>query len=341
MMSDNKPFITVAIATYNYAHFLPRCIEALSQQTFRDFDVIIVDDGSTDDTQNVAQRLINQYASMTIQYVFQENAGAAAARNTALQRSESEYLCIHDGDDWMEPEGLTALAEEAKKTGADRIYSEIQLRNEQGKVTEVQRTPPNPCKWTYSSNCASLYKRTVFLEHKLEWKPGILSEDIYMNFWFSLYCKSCAFVPMATYNWVQHNDSISAPKKEENPLMGQRMMQEICDFSFPVYQKIETQLERDLMEYEVVKIYYIAIYRSLRKLHYKNMMRGYKATHDCMMTTFPSFLKNPNLFRFRHSSLRLWPRTVIAVSAAVEKLHLMWLVLFVYHVIGKVYRFKM
>ncbi|MEG2286272.1 MAG: glycosyltransferase family A protein, partial [Ruthenibacterium sp.] len=305
MMSDSKPFITVAIATYNYAHFLPRCIEALSQQTFRDFDVIIVDDGSTDDTREVVQKLMQQYSSMTMQYVFQENAGAAVARNTGLQRATGEYLFFHDSDDWLEPCGLAVLAEEAYKTQADRIYSEVQLRNVKGKICAMQQIAPKPSKWTYSSNWASLYKHSVFLENKLEWKPGIISEDIYMNFWFSLYCKSCAFVRVITYNWVQHNASISAPKKEENPLMGQRMMQEICDFSFPVYQQIETQLERDLMEYEVVKIYYIAIYRSLRKLHYKNMMRGYKATHDCMMTTFPSFLKNPNLFRFRHSSLRL------------------------------------
>ncbi|XTR52761.1 glycosyltransferase [Pseudarthrobacter sp. So.54] len=96
---DAPPLVTVAIATYNRADYLRDSINSVLMQTVDDFELIIVDDGSTDDTQNV----VRSFDDERIRYLYQENQGIAAARNMIADTSRGTFTAVHDDDDIMLP----------------------------------------------------------------------------------------------------------------------------------------------------------------------------------------------------------------------------------------------
>jgi len=95
------PKVTVLVPSYNAAHFLPISIGSALSQSFQDFEIIVVDDGSSDNTKDIVQVFIDKYPGK-IHYFWQENKGLAVARNTGIAQSHGEYLALLDADDkWL------------------------------------------------------------------------------------------------------------------------------------------------------------------------------------------------------------------------------------------------
>lgn len=113
------PFLSVIIPAYNVEKFLPDAIESALRQTEPDFELIVVDDGSTDGTGAICDRYAARDARVRV--VHQKNAGAHAARNAAIELATGEYLYFMDGDDWAEPGMLAAMRDVAEKTRADLV----------------------------------------------------------------------------------------------------------------------------------------------------------------------------------------------------------------------------
>ncbi|MGH7884319.1 MAG: glycosyltransferase family 2 protein, partial [Thermodesulfobacteriota bacterium] len=95
------PLISVIIPTYNRAHFLPEAIESIRKQNYLSIEIIIVDDGSTDNTKQLVQNL-----GKSIKYIYQENKGPAAARNAGLRGVNGEIIGFLDSDDLWPPNKL-------------------------------------------------------------------------------------------------------------------------------------------------------------------------------------------------------------------------------------------
>jgi len=103
---QRPPRISVVIATYNYGQYLAEAVGSVAQQTFQDFELVIVDDGSTDGTREVVEGLKEKYPSHRIKYISQENQGLSGARNTAIGAASGEYIQPLDADDMLSPEFL-------------------------------------------------------------------------------------------------------------------------------------------------------------------------------------------------------------------------------------------
>jgi len=97
---DRKPLVSVIIPTYNRADLLPRAIRSALTQTFKDFELIIVDDGSTDNTEALVKGFIKE--DDRIRYIYQKNQGESEARNTGLLNARGRYIAFLDSDDeWL------------------------------------------------------------------------------------------------------------------------------------------------------------------------------------------------------------------------------------------------
>lgn len=97
---------SVIIPTYNRADLLDRCLDSLVRQTFRDFEVLVCDDGSTDDSRDVAERYKNR---LDLRYLWDENwGGPARPRNRGIAEARGEWICFLDSDDWWTPDKLEA-----------------------------------------------------------------------------------------------------------------------------------------------------------------------------------------------------------------------------------------
>ena len=102
-MSEKNPTVSVIIPTYNRAHLIGRAIQSVLNQTYRDFEIIVVDDGSADNTEEV----VKSFYDKRIKYIkHKKNKGAAATRNTGIKAARGKYIAFQDSDDEWLPEKL-------------------------------------------------------------------------------------------------------------------------------------------------------------------------------------------------------------------------------------------
>lgn len=110
---NKTPLITIIVPIYNTARYLPRCLDSICQQTYKNLEIILVDDGSTDNSLEIC----NQYAAKDkrIRIFHQENKGVSAARNAGLEKMTGEFFTFVDGDDWVVAHYVKCLFELARQ----------------------------------------------------------------------------------------------------------------------------------------------------------------------------------------------------------------------------------
>ncbi len=101
---NQSPAVSVIIATFNYSQYLPHALNSLKEQSFIDWECIVVDDGSTDDTSQIVRDF--RQRDSRFRYIWQPNSGPSLARNTGLARSNGRYIQFLDGDDLIQPNKL-------------------------------------------------------------------------------------------------------------------------------------------------------------------------------------------------------------------------------------------
>ena len=111
------PSVSVVIPAYNQAQYLRQAIDSVLGQTYRDFEIIVVDDGSTDETAAIAK----SYGEQVI-YVYQENLGLAGARNTGIRHAQSKHICLLDADDEWLPQYLEKMTRLAAEDPGAAVY---------------------------------------------------------------------------------------------------------------------------------------------------------------------------------------------------------------------------
>jgi glycosyltransferase involved in cell wall biosynthesis len=133
-MAD-KPLVSVVIASYNMAAYLPLTVKSVLDQVYRNIEVIIIDDGSTDGTKEAVRPYLDD---PRVKYLFQENKGQAAAKNYGIRESRGEYVAFLDGDDMWVSEKLEQqmpLFLHSKDVGV--VYSRVLYIDETGKELTV------------------------------------------------------------------------------------------------------------------------------------------------------------------------------------------------------------
>jgi glycosyltransferase involved in cell wall biosynthesis len=99
--------VSVVIPAHNYAHYLPTAIESVLAQTWPEFEILVIDDGSTDDTRTV----VAQFTDPRLRYIWQENAGLSAARNTGIREARHTFIAFLDADDAWRPKFLATVVQ--------------------------------------------------------------------------------------------------------------------------------------------------------------------------------------------------------------------------------------
>lgn len=110
---SRTPFFSIITPTYNRARFLTEMIESVQQQTFTDYEHIIVDDGSEDDSEKIVSEFAK--ADSRINYIIQENKGRSTARNVGIEQAKGQYVCFLDSDDLWLPNHLENLRQTIEK----------------------------------------------------------------------------------------------------------------------------------------------------------------------------------------------------------------------------------
>jgi len=166
-MTNGTPWVSVCIPAYNRLDFLPKALESVYAQTFKDYEVVVVDDGSTDGTGDWVKR--QQYP---IRYFYQENQGLAGARNTLIQKARGKYIAFLDSDDLLVPDALERLVYSVGGHDALCAYGGYIRIDEKGNElpTVIKDRPSGKILERLFANiivhsCGVLFPRKIFLDH--------------------------------------------------------------------------------------------------------------------------------------------------------------------------------
>ena len=215
-----KSDISVIMAVYNAEAFLKRSIDSLLSQSFRNFDVIFVDDGSTDNTLAIA----NEYArsDKRIRVYHKENGGVSSARQYGMERLleyGGEYSIHLDPDDWVEPDMLEKLYKKAIETSADMVICDYYV-NFDNKQKLFQQDPQSEIpsdiiqalfQRLHGSLWNKLIKSVCYKDANIKFPKGLnYCEDLYVNLCLLQHIKKVSYLPCAFY----HYNRIPNPQSE-------------------------------------------------------------------------------------------------------------------------------
>ena len=174
-----NPKVSVIVPVYNAQEKLRRCIESILRQDFTNFELLLMDDGSKDESGKVC----DEYAAKDsrIYVLHKENSGVSDTRNQAIRLARGEYLQFVDSDDWLTPEATGLLVSTMEKHGCDLVISDFyrvvgeRLAHkgdiqEDGLLTRKEFAAymiENPADYYYGVLWNKLYKKSIIEKHKL------------------------------------------------------------------------------------------------------------------------------------------------------------------------------
>lgn len=219
-----QPFISVMILCYNYSELLKKALTACAQQTFSDFEIVMINNGSTDDTESVFFNFCKNNPNIRTQYIkIEENQGPTNGWNIGLKAAHGKYILFNDADDWMEPNCLENLATVAKSSNADRVVGQYQEVLPDGTVKRVRTISEHSPKIPTYMLQATIFKKEIIDDNSITIPLDILVPyDAYFTFKFaSLEKTKPQFVRKTIYNYFYNPYSICRKMQKENAILSE------------------------------------------------------------------------------------------------------------------------
>ena len=207
--------ISIIVPIYNIEKFLPCCIDSILAQTFTEWELILVDDGSSDTCGSIC----DEYATKDgrIRVIHKPNGGLTSARNAGLVMASGEWVMYLDGDDWIEPEMLELLLQKGEETGADIVMGDFLFAYpdrdvpyrlpdwDDCKTTSLNRyiTSVWTCVW------GGIHRRSLYEEHQLQSPQGVTyCEDFHLIVRLCYFARKVVNVHRPFYHYRQQEGSV-------------------------------------------------------------------------------------------------------------------------------------
>ncbi len=214
------PTISVIVPVYNIEEEISKCLLSILLQRFTDFEVIAVDDGSTDKSPKILDEFAEKYSQIKVFHT--KNHGLSAARNFGLKKAHGKYIAFVDGDDYIDPNFLSKLYQSIVDTDSDisvcgyTEFSNDRIRDYYPRQEVLSGVNTTKRLLTHQENLDivswnKLYKKSLF--NGILFPVGLNHEDNYTTYKLFNKCEKVSFISFPLYNYVRREKSIT--KKEQ------------------------------------------------------------------------------------------------------------------------------
>lgn len=299
--------VSIIVPVYNAEKTLCKCIDSILGQTFEDIEVLLINDGSKDNSEKICLEYASKDAR--VKYFFQENSGPSAARNKGLEEAKGQYIQFVDSDDFIEENMTEKLVNEMLKSNVDLVicgYKAVGMKNTKqiryipeifsldngffNIVNSKQRFGE------FHSLCTKLYKRekiTTFFNPEY-----VLAEDFVFNMHYLKNIKSVSVLDECLYNYMAGSESVTRFNYRTNEDMISKQNKEI----------IEIYKQKNASDKEIAILYYQWYMKLLKNFFYENKSRG-------TLSKFRVFIKRSEfIFNEFFDTLNINNKELIAIK---------------------------
>lgn len=240
--------VSILIAVYNAEVFLRRSLDSIIDQTMEDWECILVNDGSNDNSGDIC----NEYAQKDARFriCHKKNEGVSATREKALQMATGDYLIHVDPDDWIEPEMLQKIYTTATDTNADMVICDF-LDEYPGRTIYNCQRPSNTAHDTvlrelfsilHGSCCNKFVKHQLFIDYDIHFPTGLnIGEDLFVNVNLLLHDINVVYLPNAFYHYEHRQNGTSIIQTQKN-------WNEVYSNQVDIYKPILGKIYPDIIE---------------------------------------------------------------------------------------------
>ncbi len=239
------PLVSIIVPMYNAADCIARCVESICAQTYKSIEILLLNDGSADDTLAVCARLAEK--DHRIALLDKPNSGAAETRNQGIGLAHGKYIQFADCDDWLAPDFTEKLVTAAEAHAADLVIAPFWMVYPEDYVEHIRpwekalqhvlkRNAPRtraygylpagvytgqeyarqliqkPNTFFYGSPCNKLYRRELLMEHGIRFRRELFAEDQLFNTEYLRFVRTAVSIPDIGYFYLQNTQSVSHSK---------------------------------------------------------------------------------------------------------------------------------
>lgn len=293
--------ISVIVPVYNVEKYLDKCLTSLVNQTLKDIEIIVVNDGTKDNSQDIIDRYAKKYKNIIV--IKKENGGLSSARNDGIEKATGEYIGFVDSDDYIEYDMYEKMYQKAKTNDYDVVVCDLKyiyddrevdafsnINNDLLTKEEVKTCFLN----IYPSVWNKIYKKELIKDNNILFKKGVWFEDVEFTYRLLPYINSIGVVKEKFYNYVQRDGAITRTFDE-------RMYHYIDNLNgvveFYKNNNFYNEYEKEL-EYIYVRYLYATFIKGVSK--YKDDEKFEKAVKEAIKNVnlyFPKYRKNKYFYK--------------------------------------------
>lgn len=285
--------VSVIVPVYNVEEYIDKCLDTLTNQTFKDYELIVINDGSSDNSESIILDYQKKYPKL-IKYYKKENGGLSSARNYGIEKSTGEYLMFIDSDDYVSNDMVEKLYNKIDKEQSDMVICNYYRVTCKGKF--IKNYNINPGTTNIKSNPEiilnkqaawnKIYKKELFSQNKFD--EGKYYEDLRLIPKLYLECKKIAFIDDFCYYYIERDNSIM---KDINLEKNYEIVEAID--SLITYYKSHNKYERYKEEIEFMMLDNIMVSTFDRIIcSTDNIKNNLKRYWDFIDNNFPNYKKN-------------------------------------------------
>lgn len=312
--------VSIIIPIYNAVSYIDKCVGSLLSQDYNDIEIVLVNDGSTDNSLSLLQEYQIQYPNK-IKVIDQKNSGQSAARNKGLKNSDGYFITFVDQDDYVKEDFISKMVEGIKD--ADILISGYNRIGEHEKL--YQENIPKVCEWSKFKYCATwgkLYKKAFLDNNNIIFEKCKIGEDVIFLMQALSYTKKVEIISYAGYNNYRNTTSISRNinknKNTRNKMMF--MLKRIDDI-------IEVNnFDIDMLLYFYLKTTVLHLFVQRHILSMKELYQEYKEYFSWLKGVYKKYNRTRISFNFQDGEEK-YINFYINLFLLCHKLHLTYILL--------------
>ncbi len=300
--------ITVVVPVYNMGHLLGKSINCLLSQTYENYEILIINDGSTDNSGTICDELAKK--DNRIRVIHKENGGISSARNCGIENAKGEYIIFPDPDDWVEKDYLERFidlqteyktdveicghfVDDDKKSVIHNKNATKSLLNKESAINILMR-PDGFCGFSWNK----LYHLDIIKENDLRFDEELgMAQDLHFTFRYLVNCDKVVYDPTPTYHYFQHIGGVTNKKSPltKRKISGLKTYEKIAELAGDKYPKAQSSAFSTLFN---MSMHFIYVYYET-KMQDKELLKKLKGN----LKTYKKYFFNDDRYSKSHKML--------------------------------------